>query len=90
MSNNDFFHDVQMNGFGNVQGAGLGLGQFNNMGSFSGQLAGWNPERQDSLTQEQQIELMNVLEQEGLGEIDALLSIETKASPGIPTSNGWS
>ncbi|KAL2758994.1 hypothetical protein ACRALDRAFT_1080586 [Sodiomyces alcalophilus JCM 7366] len=90
MNNNGFFQDLQMNGYGNVQGAGLGLGQFNNMGSFSGSMAGWNPERQDSLTQEQQIELMNALENEGLGEIDALLSIDTNAAPGIPTSNGWS
>ncbi|ROT41141.1 fungal-specific transcription factor domain-containing protein [Sodiomyces alkalinus F11] len=90
MSNNGFFNDVQMNGFGNVQGAGLGLGPFSNIGSFSGQPVGWNPERHGSLTQEQQVELMNALENEGLGEIDAFLSMDTNTTPGIPTSNGWS
>lgn len=63
---------------------------------FSGpQFSGLAPERQGSLSQEQQAELMDVLETEGLTEIDAYLSLGLDGFTGngingAPQNMGWS
>jgi hypothetical protein len=64
------------NNFGDVGYAGLGL---QNLGVGGGQAGGAmqfapHPGRQGSLTQSQQLELMNMLETDGLGDIDAFLN----------------
>ena len=77
-----FFGDGMQgpNGFGgDFSGAGLGLQSLGVGPDISSQLA-FHPGRQGSLTQSQQIELMNVLETEGLGDIDAFLNAENNAS----------
>ncbi|KAH7367961.1 fungal-specific transcription factor domain-containing protein [Plectosphaerella cucumerina] len=87
--NNNFFGDsAQTNAFSNVTGAGtaFGLGQFG-FGPFGGpQQMNYNPERQGSLSQEQQLELMLELETDGIGEIDAFLNM----GGGVGTNGtGW-
>ncbi|WYZ35199.1 hypothetical protein EsH8_I_001475 [Colletotrichum jinshuiense] len=75
---NSFFGDaLQVNGYANAQNAGLGLDQFG-----GGQPFNWSQERQGSLSQQQQIELMNVLENEGMSDIDALLNMGTSVAGG--------
>lgn len=58
------------NAFGDVPRAGM---NFANPTDFNAQFA-FSPDRNGSLTQSQQLELMNVLETEGMGEIDAYLN----------------
>ncbi|KAI3558099.1 fungal specific transcription factor [Colletotrichum abscissum] len=67
MSNSFFGESLQVNGF-NSQNPGLGLDQFG--GPFN-----WSQERQGSLSQQQQVELLNVLENEGMSDIDAILNM---------------
>lgn len=72
--NNNFYNDALPGnpGFGDVS-SGLGLqslgGGFDGAAQFD-----MHPGRQGSLTQSQQLELMNVLETEGVGDIDAFLN----------------
>ncbi|PHH67743.1 hypothetical protein CDD83_6444 [Cordyceps sp. RAO-2017] len=71
-----FFNDAMPNTFAEAAPAGLGL---QNVAAMSldgggGPLSLVPPGRQGSLTQSQQLELMNVLETEGMGDIDAFLS----------------
>lgn len=74
---NNYFGDGGMSGgpapFGEMSGAGLGLQSFG-VGGMTGPAFDYNFGRQGSLTQSQQLELMNVLETEGLGDIDAFLN----------------
>ncbi|PNY26346.1 Transcriptional activator protein acu-15 [Tolypocladium capitatum] len=73
MSGN-FFNDAMPNNFAESPGAGLGL---QNMGAgleAVGPFSYVPPGRQGSLTHSQQMELMNVLETEGVGDIDAFLN----------------
>lgn len=69
-----FFNDAMPNNFAESAGTGLGLQGmgvgFDTMSPFSYV----PPGRQGSLTQSQQMELMNTLETEGMGDIDAFLS----------------
>lgn len=72
-----FYNDLSnMNTFGDFSGSGLGL---QGLGTGpSGNQQGFDPGRplpgrQGSLTHSQQLELMNVLETEGAGDIDAFL-----------------
>lgn len=68
------FYGDAMNGpnpFGDLSAAGLGL---QNLGAGQGGPIFGNQARQGSLTHTQQLELMNVLETEGMGDIDAFLS----------------
>ncbi|KAF6835714.1 fungal specific transcription factor domain-containing protein [Colletotrichum plurivorum] len=80
MSNSFFGDSLQMNGF-NAQNAGLGLDQ------FGAQPFNWSQERQGSLSQQQQMELMNVLENEGMSDIDALLNMGMNGTAG--PAGGW-
>lgn len=74
MSNNYFNGNMAGPGdFGDMSGAGLGLQHFG-VGPMGGPSFDYNPGRQGSLTQSQQMELMNVLETEGVGDIDAFLN----------------
>lgn len=69
-----FYNDVMNdpNIFGDLSSAGLGL---QNMGTGQAGPGMNRPAvRQGSLTHTQQLELMNVLETEGMGDIDAFLS----------------
>ena len=86
--NNTGLFDAQQGSYGNVPGANVayGLGQFGFV-PFGGQQMGYNSERQNSLSQEQQMELMNALETEGMGEIDAFLNMGTGNGG---NANGWS
>lgn len=73
---NGFFGDPSQSSiFAGVPGASMGypLGQF----AFSpyGPQMNYSTDRQNSLSQEQQMELMNSLETEGLNEIDAFLNM---------------
>ncbi|KAF9873756.1 hypothetical protein CkaCkLH20_08866 [Colletotrichum karsti] len=81
MSNSFFGDSLQVNGF-NGQNPGLGLDQFG-----GGQPFNWSQERQGSLSQEQQMELMNVLENEGMSDIDALLNMGMSGTAG--PAGGW-
>lgn len=47
-----------------------------------------NPERQGSLSQEQQMELMDVLETEGMGEINTFLSMDMSLDGAVVSQNG--
>lgn len=69
-----FFNDAMPNNFAESPGAGLGL-QNVGAGLESGSPFSYVPPgRQGSLTHSQQMELMNVLETEGVGDIDAFLN----------------
>ncbi|OLN87947.1 Pyrimidine pathway regulatory protein 1 [Colletotrichum chlorophyti] len=81
MSNSFFGDSLQMGGLANSQNAGLGLEQ------FGGQPFNWSQERQGSLSQQQQAELLNVLESEGMSDIDALLNMGMSSTPA--PSGGW-
>ena len=76
MSSN-FFNDPMPGGFGDAAG-GASMGMHgNNMATGmdpSGQQFSFLPGRQGSLTQSQQVELMNTLETDGMGDIDAFLN----------------
>ncbi|PFH59155.1 hypothetical protein XA68_12739 [Ophiocordyceps unilateralis] len=72
------FNDAMPNTFADAPPTGLGL---QNVGlGLEPSLSLFPPGRQGSLTHEQQMELMNVLETEGAGDIDAFLS----AGSGMP------
>lgn len=68
-----FYNDLSgMNTFGDLSGAGLGLQNMTTSNSSNQQFD--RPlGRQGSLTHTQQAELMNVLETEGVSDIDAFL-----------------
>ncbi|KAK1983611.1 fungal-specific transcription factor [Colletotrichum cereale] len=66
MGNNFFGDSLQVNGL-HPHSSGMGLDH------FGGHSFNWSQERQGSLSQQQQIELMNALENEGMSDIDALL-----------------
>jgi hypothetical protein len=70
---NSFFNEstAGLTGFGS--GAGLGLTQLG-VGPGNGQY-GYLAERHGSLSQQQQLELMDVLENEGMSDIDAYLNM---------------
>lgn len=73
---NSFFNDgmAAMSGnYADMTGAGLGL-QNLAVNSMAPPPPDFNWARQGSLTQSQQVELMNVLETEGMTDIDAFLS----------------
>lgn len=72
---NSFFNDAMSNSgnYGDMSGAGLGL-QNPGVGPMGAPQFDYGFARQGSLTQSQQLELMNVLETEGLGDIDAFLN----------------
>ncbi|KAF5495391.1 Positive regulator of purine utilization [Colletotrichum siamense] len=80
MSNSFFGDSLQVNGF-NHQNPGLGLDHLG-----GGQPFNWSQERQGSLSQQQQMELMNVLENEGMSDIDALLNMGMNGTAG-PAAN---
>ncbi|KAK6227531.1 fungal specific transcription factor [Colletotrichum tabaci] len=80
MSNSFFGESLQAHGL-NTQNAGLGLDHFGN------QPFNWSQERQGSLSQQQQVELMNVLENEGMSDIDALLNMGMNGSANV--GSGW-
>ncbi|KAG7120391.1 hypothetical protein HYQ46_000745 [Verticillium longisporum] len=87
---NSFFNDgSHAHNYTNAPELGLGIGQFN-FGPFGGPPAGWNAERQGSLSQEQQLELMTALETDGMGEIDAFLNMGMDAGKQGVNTNGWS
>ncbi|RXG44242.1 hypothetical protein VDGE_03482 [Verticillium dahliae] len=87
---NSFFNDgSHAHNYTNAPELGLGIGQFN-FGPFGGPPAGWNAERQGSLSQEQQLELMTALETDGMGEIDAFLNMGMDAGNQGVNTNGWS
>ena len=65
MTNPGNFHDITS--------AGLGL-QSLGVGTVTGPQFDYHAGRQGSLTQSQQLELLNVLETDGLGDIDAFLN----------------
>ncbi|TDZ37442.1 Pyrimidine pathway regulatory protein 1 [Colletotrichum spinosum] len=79
LSNSFFGDSLQVNGF-NTQNPGLGLDQFG--GPFN-----WSQERQGSLSQQQQMELMSALENEGMSDIDALLNMGMNGTGG--PAAGW-
>ena len=70
---NSFFNDstAGLTGFG---GTGLGLSQMGGAGPMNGQF-GFAEGRHGSLSQQQQMELMDVLENEGMTDIDAYLNM---------------
>ncbi|KAJ4271929.1 hypothetical protein NW762_000638 [Fusarium torreyae] len=72
---NSFFNDAMANpnGYGDMSGAGLGLQNIQS-GNAPAPQFDYGFARQGSLTQSQQLELMNVLETEGMGDIDAFLN----------------
>ncbi|KAF4949614.1 hypothetical protein FSARC_13434 [Fusarium sarcochroum] len=72
---NSFFNDsmANPNGYGDMSGAGLGLQNIQG-GNAPAPQFDYGFARQGSLTQSQQLELMNVLETEGMGDIDAFLN----------------
>lgn len=78
--NSNFYNDTLSGnpGYGDVSSAGLGLqslgGALDGGGPFD-----MHPGRQGSLTQSQQLELMNVLETEGVSDIDAFLNAGNSA-----------
>ncbi|KAM0528494.1 hypothetical protein ACHAPS_001912 [Verticillium nonalfalfae] len=87
---NSFFNDgSHAHNYTNAPELGLGIGQFN-LGPFGGPPAGWNAERQGSLSQEQQLELMTALETDGMGEIDAFLNMGMDMGNQGVNTNGWS
>jgi hypothetical protein len=71
---NSFFNDTAagLTGFGS--GSGLGLSDMSGSSSGGPPPFGYIPERHGSLSQEQQMELMDVLENEGMTDIDAYLN----------------
>ena len=72
-----FYNDLSgLNTFGDFSGSNLGM---QNIGPPAGGVAQHfdRPGRQGSLTSSQQLELMNVLETEGVGDIDAFLKAGT-------------
>ncbi|KAH7270010.1 fungal-specific transcription factor domain-containing protein [Fusarium redolens] len=71
---NSFFNDSMANpgNYGDMPGSGLGLQ--NIQGGNAPPQFDYGFARQGSLTQSQQLELMNVLETEGMGDIDAFLN----------------
>ncbi|KAH8737171.1 fungal-specific transcription factor domain-containing protein [Ilyonectria robusta] len=76
---NSFFNDGMSAGpgnYGDMSGSGLGL-QNLDAAAMTGPQFDYNFTRQGSLTQSQQLELMNVLETEGMTDIDAFLSGNT-------------
>jgi hypothetical protein len=85
----DFYNDLSgMNAFGEFANNGLGV----NVGTNGAQQFD-RPGRQGSLTQSQQIELMNVLETEGVGDIDAFLRAgnvqQPQPQPQLPSEGRW-
>ncbi|KAF5025014.1 hypothetical protein F66182_2882 [Fusarium sp. NRRL 66182] len=72
---NSFFNDSMANhgNYGDLSGAGLGLQNIEGDNIQAPQFD-YGFARQGSLTQSQQLELMNVLETEGMGDIDAFLN----------------
>lgn len=74
MSNN-FFNEAMSGagGFGEVPRTGMNMGNMN-MRQDMGPPYGFNQARQGSLTQSQQLELMNMLETEGMGDLDNFLN----------------
>ncbi|KAF7559542.1 hypothetical protein G7046_g4623 [Stylonectria norvegica] len=84
ITNSALFNDSMGQGtYGDMSSAGLGL-QNLGAGAVANQHYDFNAGRQGSLTQSQQMELMNVLETEGMTDIDAFLS-----SSAVPSSR-WS
>ncbi|KAF4461339.1 purine utilization positive regulator [Fusarium albosuccineum] len=81
---NSFFNDAMANpgNFGDISGAGLGLQNLSGGNAAPAQLD-YGFARQGSLTQSQQLELMNVLETEGMTDIDAFLN------GGAVSNNRW-
>jgi hypothetical protein len=73
MSSN-FFNDAMPNNFAETPTAGLGGLQNMAAGFDAPSQYGFYPGRQGSLTHSQQLELMNALETEGIGDIDAFLN----------------
>lgn len=78
MGNSFFNNDAMPNTFAESPMASLGDLQSMN-GGFNAHAHpnapyGFFPNRQGSLSQSQQVELMNVLETEGVGDIDAFLN----------------
>lgn len=85
MGGSVFYNDLSgLNSFGDFPGAGLGLDGLGAGAAGGGQQfdRGPLPGRQGSLTQTQQLELMNVLETEGVGDIDAFLKAGNDADAG--------
>jgi hypothetical protein len=72
---NSFFNDSMANpgNYGDMSGSGLGLQNIQG-GNAPPPQFDYGFARQGSLTQSQQLELMNVLETEGMGDIDAFLN----------------
>ncbi|KAK1574447.1 fungal-specific transcription factor domain-containing protein [Colletotrichum navitas] len=77
MGNSYFGDPLPANGL-HPHSTGMGLDH------FGGQSFSWSQERQGSLSQQQQIELMNALENEGMSDIDALLM----GMNGVPNAGG--
>lgn len=73
---NSFFNEAMQGGnhFNDGHGPGLGLQNIAASIEASGAPYGYLPGRQGSLSHSQQIELMNVLETEGVGDMEAFLS----------------
>ncbi|KAM0343867.1 hypothetical protein ACHAPU_008136 [Fusarium lateritium] len=72
---NSFFNDSMANpgNYGDMSNSGLGLQNVHG-GNIPPPQFDYGFSRQGSLTQSQQLELMNVLETEGMGDIDAFLN----------------
>jgi hypothetical protein len=76
-----------MAGFGGSGGLGLSMG----ISSIPGGAFNFAQQRQGSLSQEQQLELMEVLDSQGIGDIDAFLNMGPSmiGGPGIDDGVRW-